>query len=458
MMNAGAVVIGALAATLAGVAVSHGQSLTVGDLVVGSRQFGSLYTLPSTTGLFNGLVTGPDMQVSTLPVRGAGPVLPTANGHLALLCLPGGRLVARPSSNTAWGVYEIAPATGDRTLIPGTNGPAWATGGDMVALDDASLLAIVDDFVAAGESNGRIVRLDLTTGNWTTISGGTVGNGVVMHRPRSLARVDLNTVAVVEFGPVTGSLPGLLVYLVDVPTGNRTVLSTLGSVTASRYTVTGGVRSATRAAVPARGTGPVFDGQARGLTALNGRLFAATALGTPFAGAVVEIDLATGNRSLVVGTGLVGGQRVVAEPGPGSSATMPESPTGLQPLSPVSLVFSSTFGPNRLWDLDLSTRRLKPVANFDPQILPEFQSVMRFSGLTVVPPAWCRADVTGVGGPPALPDGLITGDDFNAFIAAFAGTESLADVVGIGGLPPGDGLVTGDDFNAFIAAFAGGCP
>ncbi|MFO0376703.1 MAG: GC-type dockerin domain-anchored protein [bacterium] len=25
-----------------------------------------------------------------------------------------------------------------------------------------------------------------------------------------------------------------------------------------------------------------------------------------------------------------------------------------------------------------------------------------------------------MGGPPAIPDGLITGDDFNAFIAAFA--------------------------------------
>ncbi|MFO0375487.1 MAG: hypothetical protein ACK51N_00420, partial [bacterium] len=34
----------------------------------------------------------------------------------------------------------------------------------------------------------------------------------------------------------------------------------------------------------------------------------------------------------------------------------------------------------------------------------------------------------------------------------------LADIVAIGGLPPGDGLLTGDDFNAFIAAFAAGCP
>ncbi|MCA3005095.1 MAG: hypothetical protein LW650_04270 [Planctomycetaceae bacterium] len=69
------------------------------------------------------------------------------------------------------------------------------------------------------------------------------------------------------------------------------------------------------------------------------------------------------------------------------------------------------------------------------------------------------ADVTGIGGPPSPADGLLTGDDFNAFIAAFASGEGLADITGIGG-PPAvpDGLITGDDFNAFIAAFAAGCP
>ncbi|MCA3004165.1 MAG: lamin tail domain-containing protein [Phycisphaerales bacterium] len=69
------------------------------------------------------------------------------------------------------------------------------------------------------------------------------------------------------------------------------------------------------------------------------------------------------------------------------------------------------------------------------------------------------ADVTGIGGPPSGPDGLLTGDDFNAFIGAFAAGEALADLTGIGGPPAGpDGLITGDDFNAFIAAFASGCP
>ena len=88
---------------------------------------------------------------------------------------------------------------------------------------------------------------------------------------------------------------------------------------------------------------------------------------------------------------------------------------------------------------------------------------VRAMSLYPVPPALptrCNlADVTGIGGPPASPDGLLTGDDFNAFIAAFASGGSLADVTGIGGPPAApDGLITGDDFNAFIAAFAAGCP
>jgi hypothetical protein len=41
------------------------------------------------------------------------------------------------------------------------------------------------------------------------------------------------------------------------------------------------------------------------------------------------------------------------------------------------------------------------------------------ASLTIGPSPCSLADVTGIGGPPAMPDGLLTGDDFNAFIAAF---------------------------------------
>ena len=83
--------------------------------------------------------------------------------------------------------------------------------------------------------------------------------------------------------------------------------------------------------------------------------------------------------------------------------------------------------------------------------------VLNVDFVPALPPACSLADIVSIGGSPP-PDGLLTGDDFNAFIGAFAQNDLLADIVSIGGTPPGDGLITGDDFNAFIAAFAAGCP
>ena len=83
-------------------------------------------------------------------------------------------------------------------------------------------------------------------------------------------------------------------------------------------------------------------------------------------------------------------------------------------------------------------------------------STLTVEGSSVTPPS-CPGDIVSVGGMPP-PDGLITGDDFNAFINAFAAGDLLADVVAVGGIPPGDGLLTGDDFIAFINSFAVGCP
>ncbi len=65
------------------------------------------------------------------------------------------------------------------------------------------------------------------------------------------------------------------------------------------------------------------------------------------------------------------------------------------------------------------------------------------------------ADIAG--GANGGPDGVLDGGDFIAFINAFAGGESLADIVSGSGEPPGDGVVDGSDFIAFINAFAAGC-
>ena len=65
------------------------------------------------------------------------------------------------------------------------------------------------------------------------------------------------------------------------------------------------------------------------------------------------------------------------------------------------------------------------------------------------------ADIVEVGGVLGG-DGLITGDDFIAFVNAFSEGGAQADICEVGGVPGPDGLVTGDDFVLFINAFANG--
>ena len=71
-------------------------------------------------------------------------------------------------------------------------------------------------------------------------------------------------------------------------------------------------------------------------------------------------------------------------------------------------------------------------------------------------PARCLADLVGGNGNPPR-DGTIDGNDFTAFLNAFAASSSLADLVGGDGNPPVDGQVDGNDFSAFLNAFGVGC-
>lgn len=69
--------------------------------------------------------------------------------------------------------------------------------------------------------------------------------------------------------------------------------------------------------------------------------------------------------------------------------------------------------------------------------------------------SFCLADVSLGGGPGQ--DGIVDGNDFVAFINAFAASDPLADVASPGATPGADGIVDGDDFIAFINTFASGC-
>lgn len=88
--------------------------------------------------------------------------------------------------------------------------------------------------------------------------------------------------------------------------------------------------------------------------------------------------------------------------------------------------------------------------------ITNFRAELGSEGTEPSEDACSLADIVSVGGA-VPPDGLLTGDDYVAFINAFAEGLLLADIVAIGGDDHPDGLITGDDFVAFIAAFAEGC-
>jgi len=73
-----------------------------------------------------------------------------------------------------------------------------------------------------------------------------------------------------------------------------------------------------------------------------------------------------------------------------------------------------------------------------------YSSVSGFQVVTWVAilPIDCPADYDG--------DGFVTGEDFDAFVAAFENGDITADF-------NGDGFVTGEDFDAYVVAFESGC-
>ncbi len=356
------------------------QSLSPGEIVIGSRAVGAVIGPVLPTGHMRH-ISGRDMSVSGLPLRGSGTEL--SGPHLALLALGPNRLIA--AASTRQGRYSIDLVTGNRTLLPGTGGAPWTGEGDMLAIDSDSFLAIADDFTAASTGDGKILQYTIATGQTVLISGIARGDGVVMHRPRSITRLDASTVAVVEFGPVGAPLPGAIVYRVDLVTGNRSLITTLTPDTPYRYTATGGVRSASPSAVPPRGTGPVFKLGHRGMCFVGGRLFVAGTADDTYVGGIVEVDLATGDRTLMGGAAYAGSTRVTRDFGPGSDPYVADGPTSLTPLGGSSFVFTETFGPNKVWKFDIDTRRVRAVADLNGHILPPYQAGALITGLTVTP-------------------------------------------------------------------------
>lgn len=84
-------------------------------------------------------------------------------------------------------------------------------------------------------------------------------------------------------------------------------------------------------------------------------------------------------------------------------------------------------------------------------------AITRSATTPSTPNIGCRADIVDIGGlPPG--DGRVTADDYIAFFNNFAAGVQVCDVTDVGGQGDPDGLVTADDFVFFLNAFAQGCP
>lgn len=120
-------------------------------------------------------------------------------------------------------LIDIAPATGDRTFVSQTNNcdePTVGTGGRLgrlsaMTVDSAQTHALVADY-----GYRAIVRVDLTTGDRTTVSSATIGAGPALVVPSDIVLDERDPAQVLV---VDSSLDALLA--VDLATGDRTVLA-----------------------------------------------------------------------------------------------------------------------------------------------------------------------------------------------------------------------------------------
>jgi hypothetical protein len=216
---------------------------------------------------------------ATLPILGLVVVLiSSSRPALAVTLRPGdiiiGANIGASTQNPDYGLLEIDPTTGNRTLISDISlgsGPAFNDPLDTVTIQsDGSLLVTTQ---GQSPSSLNLYRVDPTSGNRTIISTAVGSSG-----PAS------DYVTARQFGSEL-LLSGGPIVAVDPATGNRTLISGTGL-----------------------GTGPAFD--SLGMTLSGGNLFVADTGGFT----ILKIDPSTGNRTVVSST-TVGTGPSFSEPG-----------------------------------------------------------------------------------------------------------------------------------------------
>ena len=193
----------------------------------------------------------------------------------ALVFQPGG--IAVSSAGTQAVVFDsltdavllMDTATGERTLIADDD---TGMGGQISRFEQLAFNAAGDTVFTVDAPAVTVVAVDVATGDRTPISGGSVGAGEALQVPTALALDEANGTLLV------GDDGANRLFAVNLAVGDRTLLS---GVDAGGITI---------------GTGPAFvTMEAMAFDAANTRVLVADS----GLAALMAVDLATGNRSIL---------------------------------------------------------------------------------------------------------------------------------------------------------------
>ncbi len=370
-----------------------GGTAVPGDYLIISRTFGTIYAIDSASGAIRSLISGYELRDPCVLNRGAGDSL--ANSYQSdLLTFPDGRLLARFDGDLQWGLYWIDIASGDRVLLPGTDGPEWTESGAVLFFDEGTLLAAADQF--ASYAGGMVLKYDLTTGVTTVLSGPMRGDGPLLDKPRGLALWDADTALAVEFNPYADAT-GL--YFVELTTGDRSFLSRLSCHPFDRPLILGGVPAGTvTLGDDEGGSGPVGNSVSRSVAVVNGRIIVGITTQRPnssYTGGLLEIDPATGDRTLLIGEAYVDdgtcSHLIVVPPSNPQGLDFCSSAIGLQSLGHGGVLFTGVFD-YRIYEYNLNTAEFYVLSDLQAQVPSPYGSLFGPTGLAVHVPPDCNSN------------------------------------------------------------------
>jgi sulfatase modifying factor 1 len=335
-----------------------------GDYIIAGG-LGAAYAIDPVTGLIRACVYGYELRANhPFPT----PTCLLTGYRTDILTAPGGALFARTGGTYDQAFYEVDPLAGTCSLLPNGDDPLLGRNGEIIWRDGHTVLIAADAYFESdcfGSYCGRVVSYDLDTQAVTLVSGADRGAGPLLFQPRSLARLDENTVLVAELGVPSGEF-GL--FRVDLPTGDRTFVSRLSQNSLSRPLPDG---TFVTLGDDEGGVGPVGEWFCSEVTVVSGRILVHVSIDLPGdnTGGLIEVDPVTGDRTLLLGHAYdENGSLIEAPPTNPQGLPYAARVTGILPVGPQRIVMASVYD-GRILSYDLATGAYDLVSYIDGQLI-----------------------------------------------------------------------------------------